>query len=184
MTAQQQKIIDSLVTEFNRINATPEVKAFNLINTKKLKSITESNSDWEKQAKLSMESWRETADCETYRIIGLLQKDLPDYVRVEKYNSDIGKYDLPKIQIRHKTTSPLSHFESLVTIEVVVKVHHDSNENGYSAEFSEGICYKVSPTAKRNDYSKGHRYNDCYDTIEDAVNDASFQDALRKRVIR
>lgn len=177
MTTQQQQIINLLVAEFERINATNTRKRFNLIDSAALQDDTNRKKLWEQLSEENLKTWENAANEETNRIIGLLREDLPSHVIVEKYNDKIGKYDLPKLQIRHETTHCRAHHESLVTIEVYVFKDYKQDEYGNSAKFGEEFLYKTYPM-------KGGASAHGYKTIEDAVNDPYFKEALRNRVIR
>lgn len=180
MTTQQQNIIDSLVAEFERINTTNNRKAFNLIDSNALQEDTNRKRTWKRLSEENLEVWKKAAHEETERIIALLLEDLPDYVEVEKYNERIGKYDAPQLQIRHEMVHCRAHCDDVVSIEVYVKKEHRQDEYGNAAEF--GKCFRYIPHPMY--YGNIPNYEKGYETIEEAVNDPNFKEALRKRVIR
>jgi hypothetical protein len=181
MTKQQQSIIDSLRAEFERINASSNTrKGFNLINVASLQEETRANKEWKQLSEEDQKAWRKTAFTEMWRIIYELEQDLPDYVQIEHYGQHISKHDMPCLQIRHESVSCYAHHESLVNIEVRAITERKANEYGLREEFGTHLEYIPYPidTSKHNTYGRG------YSTIQEAVNDKCFQDALRKRVIR
>lgn len=172
MTTQQQFIINALTQEFERINSNQVKKTkFNLIDSDSLQEVTRRKDEWEELSKKDFQAWVKSANEETMRIINLLREDLPNYVVVEKYNESIGKYELPMLQIRHESVHPRAHHESVVNIEVIIEKEHRCDLYGNVAYFGKGFSYKPN-------------YNNKYSTIEEAVNDPAFKEALRKRVIR
>lgn len=173
MTTQQQDIIDALTAEFTRINkANASKKSFNLINVDALQEHTRANREFAELSKQDLATWELAAYAEMERIIELLIQDLPEHVMIDRYDEHIGKYRRPQIQIRHWSVSPRTHYENVVSIDVIVNRVSRRNEYGEHQYFGEGLQYMVCGT-------------DCrFDTIEEAVSHKSFQDLLRKRVIR
>lgn len=180
MTKNQQQIIDALTMEFERINKSIKGKGFNLIDAGALQQDTNRKRIWKQLSEENLKNWAKAAHEETERIIGLLREDLPDYVEIEKYNELIGKYDLPQLQIRHVTTHCRAHHESVVSIEIYVAKEHKEDEYGNAAEF--GKCFRYVPSPMH--YPSISNWEKGYKTIEEAVNDPQFKEALRKRVIR
>lgn len=183
MTTQQQNIIDSLVAEFERINtASAGRKAFNLIDTDALQDKTRLQREWKRLEEEDNATWKKSAEVETWRVMALLIEDLPDYVRVEKYNGLIGKYDLPQLQIRHESVHCRAHHEQVVGIEVIVRKQRKVDGHGNAGDFGSHFEYKPYPMLQR--IANGIDYVYAYKTIEEAVNDPFFKEALRTRVIR
>lgn len=181
MTTQQQFIIESLQKEFERINAAQVTKTkFNLINSESLQEDTKRKKEWAELSKRDLETWDKAAHEEANRIIELLREDLPPYVIVEKYTPAIGKYEAAQFQIRHESVSFRAHHEELVSIEVYVSREYRRDEHGNAAEFGKAFRYVPYPIQ----YGSIPNYKKGYKTIEEAVNDSQFKEALRKRVIR
>ena len=181
MTTQQQNIIDSLKAEFERINtASTGRKAFNLIDTGALQDKTRLQREWKRLEEEDNATWKKAAEAETWRVMALLIEDLPDYVRVEKYNTSIGKYEASQFQIRHESVHHMAHHEELVTIEVIVRKQKKVDDHGNAGDFGSHFEYKPHPMLQR---ANGIDYLYAYKTIEEAVNDPYFKEALRNRVI-
>jgi hypothetical protein len=175
MTPNQKSIVESLINEFNRINSTTsDSKPFNLINADVLSAENRANYIWEQSSKSELESWEAAANEEAWSIVEMLKQDLPNAV-VQKYGHGNDYYDLPSVLIKHPSVIG-SHHTEVVSIEVSVAKEYRSNEYGYAAQFGKRLTYRVSPSVKG--------YNESYETLEEAVKDSAFIDALRKRVIR
>jgi hypothetical protein len=76
MTKRQQQIIDSLVSEFNKLQPVMG-KGFNLINVQPLIEKTQAIAQVRLEEELSSDSWVEAAQMEARRIVELLSDDLP-----------------------------------------------------------------------------------------------------------
>jgi hypothetical protein len=176
MTPNQKSIVDSLINEFNRINSTiSESKPFKLINADVLSAENRANYIWEQSSKSELESWEAAANEEAWSIVEMLKQDLPNAV-VQKYGHGNDYYDLPEVLIKHPNVIG-SHPSEVVTIGVRVEKEYKANEYGHRAEFGKKLTYRVSPSVKKG-------YSESYETLEEAVKDSAFIDALRKRVIR
>jgi hypothetical protein len=76
MTTRQQQIIDSLVSEFNKLQPVMG-KGFNLINVQPLMEKNTAIEQVRLEEELSYESWIAAAQIEARRIVELLSDDLP-----------------------------------------------------------------------------------------------------------
>lgn len=76
MTTRQQQIIDSLVSEFNKLQPVMG-KGFNLINVQPLIGKTQAIVQIRLEEELSHDAWVEAAQIEARRIVELLSDDLP-----------------------------------------------------------------------------------------------------------
>ena len=178
MTESQNKIIETLIYEFARINeAKNNAKSFNLIDTSELSELNSKIVELKILSEKDLISWRALADNEITRIAKLLREDLPEYVVIEKYGENIGKINIPYLQIRHKSVNKLSHHENLVSIGIEIKKKYISSSTSTSEPFGEALRYKVSPCC-------GQKSDIQYKTIEEAMKDSQFLKALRERVIR
>lgn len=173
MTTQQQQIMDSLKAEFERINTANTGKGFNLIDTGALQEQTEANREFAELSKRDLETWERVAYAEMERIIELLVQDLPDYVRVDRFDTPIGKYKSPSIQIRHESVSGNTHHENVVSLHVNVKKFRKSNEYNSRHDFGSHLYYTNSESG----------WDKQFKTIEEAVNEPHFKECLRNRVI-
>lgn len=176
MTPNQKSIVESLINEFNRINSTTsDSKPFNLINADVLSAENRANYIWEQSSKSELESWKIAANEEAWRIVEMLKQDLPNAV-IEKYGHGNSYYDLPNVLIKHPSVDSNAHYTEWVSIDIHVETQSKSNEYGHRATFGKKLSYRVTPSVKG--------YNEPYETLEEAVKDSAFIDALRKRVIR
>jgi len=173
MTTNQQQIIDALTMEFERINKSiTGKKGFNLIDSGALQEQSDANREFDELSKHDLETWRRVAYAEMERIIELLVQDLPNYVKVDRFDERIGKYKSPSIQIRHESVSGNTHHENVVSLHVNIRKFRKSNEYGFCCDFGKELYYSCSENSMRE-----------FKTIEEAVNDPHFKEALRKRVI-
>ena len=167
MTTQQQNIIDALTDEFTRINkASATKKSFNLINVDALQDKTRAQKEFKELSKQDLATWQLAAYAEMERIIELLVKDLPDHVRVERYDERIGKYKSPEIQIRHESVSPRAHCDDVVSIRVKIDFCRRYNEYEMGFDFGKRLLYTTSETGCMSEF----------DTIEKAVSHIKFQE--------
>jgi hypothetical protein len=180
MTKNQQQIIDALTMEFERINKSITGKGFNLIDTSALQEKTRIEREWKQLVDEDNATWEKAANAEIDRIVELLLQDLPDWVEVERYSPEIGKYYMPKLQIRHERQHHNSHPSEVVTIEVIARKECREDGNGNSGYFGYELAYEPSPMYKS---ASAITYKPYYKTIEEAVNDPHFKEALRTRVI-
>jgi hypothetical protein len=170
MNQNQEKIIQDLIAEFNRIeNMATENTGFNLINIKPLLEESREIEMMKANQKADLESWELMALEEMRRVIGLLQQDLPN-ASIQAYGKENGHYISPSILIR-RNSNVSTHYESCVSIEIKVE--------------------KESFLHKNKQYERGSRlsYN-CfvgldrkYTTIEELVNDNLFLQRIRTLVL-
>lgn len=186
MTTQQQSIIDSLAAEFERINAASvSKKGFNLIDIEPLQEKTRLQKEWKRLVDEDNATWEKAANAEVDRIVELLIQDLPEYVKVERYSSAIGTYYMPKLQIRHEKQHFNAHPDDVVTIAVIARKERRTDSHGNHGYFGFELVYAPSPMHKsaNSKYDIANDYESAYKTIEEAVNDPYFKEALRARVI-
>ena len=173
MTENQQSIINSLTAEFNRINSTHQSNSsFNLIDINPMKAENRAKMLWDASSKSDLEAWEAAANEEAWGIKDMLEKDLPGAI-VLKYGDRNAFYDLPVVLIKHPSVIG-THSSETASIRVVVCKEYIANEYGYKKEFGNKLAYQVSPCLNSK----------TYDTLQDAVKDPVFLDALRTRVIR
>ena len=168
LTEKQQQIIDSLQSEFNRINESSRSGgSFNLIDIDALSTKSREIREFKEMVQKDKDSWMEAAKTEALRITNLLQKDIPDAVIVLGFENRL-------IKIFHKNCSGLSSNDTVtIKVKIIDKSIQDSYGNYYWVGKSLG--YELCPTILGS--------NDYYYDIEKAVMDSKFLEALRKRVI-
>jgi hypothetical protein len=158
MTTRQQQIIDSLVSEFNKLQPVMG-KGFNLINIQPLMEKNAAIEQVRLEEELSYESWIEAAQIEARRIVELLSDDLPtlevsvwgawnDCIQIKKYGRDS------------------------ITIYVKVKYQEVKNEelNIYTKQY---LNLEYS-TNQRSDFES--------DSIEEVLSQPWFLERLRKLI--
>jgi hypothetical protein len=166
MNQNQEKIIQDLIAEFNRIeNMATENTGFNLININPLLEESREIEMMKANQEADLESRELMAFEEMRRVIGLLQQDLPN-ASIQAYGRENGHYIRPSILIRRNSDD--TTYENYVSIEIKVE--------------------KESFLHKNKRYERGSRlsYN-CierkYTTIEELVNDNLFLQRIRTLVL-
>ena len=170
MTTKQQQIVNSLIAEFNRIEAEHKPKqTFNLINVDALNGKTNEIARYKAEEKANLESWDKMANDEARRLVKLFQEDLPT-ASVQKYGRENGHYDLPSVLIRRNENTS-THHESCVSVQVfVVKVNDVADSFGNKYERGVQLKYRL------------HGF-DSFNSIEELVADKWFLEDLRVKVI-
>jgi len=169
LTQNQQLIIESLTSEFLRINNEHRNEgSFNLINIDPLMQKTMEIKQNKREAEMDYEAWHNIAMQEAERIVQLLRQDLPNAC-VERYGESNGKYDAPSVLIQRKKGRS-GHHENYVSIDVVVKKEAVYQSHG---------C----------DYKKGvsllYRHNDnLFNSIEELFEKSSIADEIRIKILR
>jgi hypothetical protein len=170
LTNNQQELLSKLITEFNRMNENKKTSfGFNLIDINPLAKINQEVKEFYQLAEADNIAWNNLANQEAQRIVDLLKQDLQGYC-VEKYGKENGHYDLPTILIRHDEKTS-THPDSCVTINVQIEYEDKKLYDSYQ-KFGVKLYYISTYGGKR------------YYTIEEAINADSFQQKLRKVVIR
>jgi hypothetical protein len=119
LTENQQNIINSITSEFMRINReTEEKRVFNLIDSNALIGINEEIRRNKQESEAIKKYWHQLAMDEAERLAVLLQQDLP-MACVERFGKSNGKVDAPSVIIqRQKGLS--GHHENYVSFDVVL----------------------------------------------------------------
>lgn len=169
MKTEQQQIINSLISEFNRIDSmSANNKTFNLINIEPLNEKTNEIERYRAMLEADEKAWEELATQEAYRLIDLLREDLPNAC-IQKYGKENGYIDIPKIMIR-KNKSTICHHEYYILIEINIKRNNKVTDSfGGSWTLGSELSYKYN--------------NNEYKTIQDVVSDKRFLEDLRYKVL-
>lgn len=177
MTKDQQQIIDTLINEFNKINQSNNAdKGFNLIDITPLKTKTTIQKEWSEMRRADEIAWQKLANEECYRIIELLKQDIPN-VCIQKYGEQNGFGDYSTILIR-KTSQCSTHYDNSVRLEVKVFKVGKLDEYKQYYEFGDCLMYKPYPNS-------GNSHTDCtYKTLQGAISDKVFLEALRTRILK
>lgn len=171
LTKTQKEIIESLKSEFNRINnASKQTRSFNLIDIAPLDEKTKQIRQFKEEAELDARTWDGLAKGEADRIVRLLQEDLTSLV-VERYGSHNGHHDLPTVVIKPK--KGIVHHEYCVSIEVVV--NKERVHQGHDCYYDKG----VSLGYKHGDICPSRTYN----TIEDLLEHSLVKEYIRMRLL-
>jgi len=172
LTENQKAIIESLTSEFNRINnVSKQTRSFNLIDLAQLEEKSVQVKHHREVAEADKKMWKEMAMGEADRIVKLLQEDLPHLV-VERYAKSNGHHDLPIVSIQPR--GGVVHWEYCVTIEVVVKKERVSQ--GHDCYYDKGV-------------SLGYQHRDTdrpatWNTIEELFDNSQIKEYIRKRLVK
>jgi hypothetical protein len=170
LSNNQQKIINSLISEFDRINQQANDKeGFNLIDVRTLVDKSKRINEWNEMKKADTLAWRKAANEECYRIIELLKDDMPE-VYIEKCERTDARI------IICKRKEDVGFSDRIVTLDIRIsnKTMLDEYKNCYV--FGEYLTYKPSPTEL-------DAYSSCYRNLQGAISDKRFLDALRTRIL-
>jgi hypothetical protein len=171
MTTNQQQIVNSLIAEFNRIEAEHKPKqTFNLINANVLNEKTDEIARYKAEEKANQETWDKMADDEARRLVKLFQEDLPT-ASVQKYGRENGHYDLPIVLIRRNERTS-THHDSCVTVSVIISKSIDVRDS-FGNAYERGVQLKYR-------FSYG---GDSFNSIEELVSDKRFLEELRVKVL-
>ena len=177
MTNNQQQIINSLISEFDRMNQSNNANnGFNLIDIKPLKTKTTTQKEWLDLQTADEIAWEKLANEECYRIIDLLKQDIPNAC-IQKYGAENGFGDYSTILIR-KTSQCSTHYDCAVRLEVKVDKVYKMDEHGKYYKFGDCLKYRPYPNIFAS-----YQQNDTYKTLEEAVSDKAFLEAIRTRVL-
>lgn len=113
MTENQQRIIDSLVAEFNSRNEAKSKRSFKLIDVDELDAINQRHIDLTNDAQSTKDLWDDERDRYIDELIQQIKEDIGDRLCVKRgneamnnsnYSEDIFiyKYDTPEHSIREK----------------------------------------------------------------------------------
>jgi len=172
LTENQKAIIESLTSEFNRINnVSKQTRSFNLIDLAPLEEKSLEIQQYKEVAELDRQTWDKIAKKEADRIANLLQEDLPHLV-VERYAKSNGRYDLPIVSIQPR--SGAMHWEYCVSIEVVVK--KERVDQGHDCYYDKGV-------------SLGYQHRDIdrpatWNTIEELFDNTQIKECIRKKFVK
>jgi len=181
LTNTQQKTIELLSAQFEKLNASTQPKTkFNLVDVKPLQDKKERIKQLDEEEKIQYQIWTDLQKNELHRIADLLREDLPEdrtMINIHPYSREIK---ICRIQFTNNGTFYVSeHKNDCVTIEV--KIRRESFYDEYSAKdrykFS-GIYYT---TEKRISLLETKDVE--YSTIEELCATDEFKDTLRKRVL-
>lgn len=170
ITNTQQSIINSLLTEFARINEPQKNQAFNFINVTPLAEKTEEIKVNEAIAIADREAWEKLAMQEADRLVLLLKQDLPTAV-VERYGKTNGHYDLPTIMIRRNVKTS-THPESCVIFSVVVV--KELIQQSHSCQYNKGVSLA---------YSFGGYKDNKYNSMEEFIEKSGITERIRTLVL-
>lgn len=168
MNQNQEKIIQDLIAEFNRIeNMTTEYTGFNLININPLLEESREIEMMKANQEADLKSWELMAYEEMHRVIGLLQKDLPN-ASIQAYGKENGHYTYPSILIRRNSNGS-THYDDCVSIRIKVEKETYLHKG---KQYERGIGLT---------YNKGSERS--YATIEELVSDKIFLQNIRTKVL-
>ena len=174
LTNTQQKTIEFLTAQFEKLNASTQPKTkFNLVDIKPLEDKAERIKQLDEEEKIQYQIWKDAQKNELHRIADLLIEDLPQ----DRTMININPYGcvLSICRIQYLSNGQIftnDHHESCVKINVEVK------KKDYWDEYSQKYRYEYTNLYYTLNYGKVE-----YNTIEELVSTDEFKDTLRKRVL-
>lgn len=123
--------------------------------------------EFEENVKIAKENWEKMANAEAFRIIGLLEEDLP-FAFIKKMCKETGHYDSPVVMISRNGN--FRHHEYYVRIEIVKTETRIKDEFGNSDLIPTGFQY--APTYKYN-----------FDSVEELCSSDYFTREIRSKVL-
>ena len=175
LTENQQAIIDSLTTEFNRINnQNNSPKQFNLIDISHLEEKTKEIRRNNAEAEAIKKYWLQLAMDEAERVAALLQADLP-MACVERFGRGNGKVDAPSVIIQRKR-GICGHHENYVSFDIELKFGgYVQQSHGCGYQEIVGLVYKYYNTPSKSTK---------YDSVEELFAMSDIAEEIRKKIIR
>jgi hypothetical protein len=181
LTNTQQKTIEFLTAQFEKLNASTQPKTkFNLVDIKPLEDKAERIKQLDEEEEISKKMWTDAQESELQRIADLLREDLPEDRILIKINPYSREIKICRIQFTSNGTFYVSeHKNDCVTIGV--KIRRESFYDEYSTKHRDK-CFSIYYTILQN-ISLLETKNVEYNTIEELVSTDEFKDTLRKRVL-
>ena len=174
LTNTQQKTIELLTAQFEKLNASTQPKTkFNLVDIKPLQDKKERIKQLDDEEEISKKMWTDAQESELRRIVALFQGDLQQENITVQPNFYGNQLKICRIIFLSSGKMYISDFhDSCVTINVYLKVKNNWDEYSYK--------YRTEYT---NFYYKLNYGKVEYSTIEELVSTDEFKDTLRKRVL-
>lgn len=176
ITEQQQEIINSLMTEFNRMNKTVESKAsFNFIDIEPLIDKTREIENNNAIIKADAEAWKKLAIEEADRLVVLFQKDLPNsYVR--RMGKGTGHYEDSTIIIC-KDESGMSRGDTGVRFEV--RINTETNQY-----LSHDMRFDKGKSLYYREYGSWSLKGDVrYSSVEELIQKTNIAEEIRRLIL-
>ena len=169
ITEQQQEILNSLMTEFNRMNKTVESKAsFNFIDIEPLIDKTREIENNNSIIKADAEAWVKLAIEEADRLVVLFQKDLPNLC-VRRMGKETGHYEDSVIVI-YKNESSIRLNSERVSIKVKVRTEVNLYLS-HSMRFDKGKGF----------FYMNYRGDDTtYSSVEELIKETNIAEEIRR----
>lgn len=165
LTDNQQSIVDSLVSEFTRINnSKTKRRKFKLVDIDPLCAINDEIEVNKAVANADAEHWKMLRKAEAERIADLLKHDLP--------NAVIEVIDF-KIRITRNGYSELKPRE---VVCIYIKTRTETVGQSHGCYYSRGVRLQYEGW----DYTSQGEY---YNSIEELIEKSDFKNHLRKHVL-
>lgn len=172
LTKQQQQIIQSMSDSFAKVNEQFNTsKSFNLINADELQMLNRKKREFEENVKIAKENWYKLAEAEVYRIIPLLEEDLP-FAVIEKMGESNRRYESNSILIGRTKDRLIGHHENYISIyiykgeDAIIK-----DEYGNCSSIPIGFSYEYLGSKQQ------------FSDIESLCSDKYFIEQVRNKVL-
>ena len=176
LTKQQQQIIADMSNSFAKVNEQFSTsKSFNLINLDELHMLNRKKEEFEENVRIAKENWNRLAEAEVYRIISLLQSDLPNAF-IEKMGKANGHYEGNSILIGRTKDSLNGHCSARICIDIEQGENMwIKDEYGNSACIPSGLSYEG--------YFQSPDYKENFSDIQSLCSSTFFIDKIRRIVL-
>lgn len=170
MTNNQQKIIDSLIAEFNTRNETKQKSSFNLINIGVIDEINNLHKELVKDSEKSKELWNVQRDQYILSLIDQLRGDLGDRLCVDRGDLCTGNANYSDSIFIYRIGTPLNGIPMDRAFRFEVKIlskefFNSTTKHSYAEYFNMALFRYVSGNENRR-YENEHKLFSCEYTIK------------------
>lgn len=153
MTENQQRIIDSLVAEFNKQNETKDKRPFKLIDVDEFDAINQRHAELTADAKRTKDVWEGERHRYIDELITQIREDVGDRLCVTRGCDIEGNQNLANYIYIHKHSTPRhSLWEYALRIEVVLlfkNIKDDITKEYYTHYIGFELRRYVSPNTEK-----------------------------------
>jgi hypothetical protein len=172
LTKQQQQIIANMSDSFAKVNEQFSTsKSFNLINADELQMLNRKKKEFEANVLIAKENWNKLAEAEVYRIISLLEKDLP-FAVIQKMGKENRHYECNSILIGRTESKLIGHHENHITIDVYKRADTIiEDEYGNCSSIPSGLSYQYLGSKQK------------FSDIQSLCSDKYFIEQVRNKIL-
>lgn len=169
MTNNQQRIIDSLIAEFNTRNETKQKSSFNLINVGVIDEINNLHKELVKDSEKSKELWNVQRDQYILSLIDQLRGDLGDRLCVDRGDLCTGNENYSNSIFIYRIGTPnylLTDRAFRFNVKILSnEVFNSTTKRHYAEYFNMALFRYVSGDENRR-YENEHKLFSCEYTIK------------------